>query len=42
MEFMKDFYRVAGEQSDALFEMIYSFLGCVIVVIQGKLLNIKE
>ena len=22
---MKDFYRVAGEQSDALFEMIYSF-----------------
>ena len=24
---MKDFYRVAGEQSDALFEMIYSFFG---------------
>jgi len=39
---MKDFYRVTGEQSDALFETIYSFLGCVVVVIHGKLLNIKE
>jgi len=39
---MKDLYRATDEQSDALFETIYSFLGCVIVVTQGKLLDIKE
>ena len=39
---MKDFNGLSGEWRDALFETIYSFLGCVIVVTQGKLVNIKE
>jgi len=39
---MEDFYGVTGGWGDALFEKIYSFFGCVVARIQGKLLNIKE
>ena len=39
MEFMKDFYRVAGEQSDALFERIYSLFGLCDCDNSGKIIE---